>query len=510
MQEGSAARRWRFARHEAALRVAALLVLALALGAFMALRFADVARHKTFWLDEGFELTQVCDRPAASMLLRGSYSCSPAPLFSSLQQATIPLRPFGLSMRVRYRAVSLVAATVTVLLLIVGLGYRLGLAPALAAFSVLAASETFLNYAAENRSYMMWLLASALLILAAGEWIVRDAGRASRATVGLVAATLMTGLAALPGCLQVAAALTACLLARRLLQGRSGTPRSACWLLLAVVLAIVALDGYYWTRSVCRNFAFAFHLDLLRTTDPWGLLRRSLVPLWPEARTIWGWLAHAAVVAGASAPLWLWRRRERLEPAERHAVALALVAVTQALVAIPVTISIARGGYFMVPRMFIFTMAARAVLAAVGVHLVVAWLRRVLSPAMRRPAAVLANVGVVLITAGSLITADALAQGVRFPLPELGAIDCAELTGSELRVVQPVTDRLELAPNFLVRLGMALDACGPVGRTPQPPRYIEALDVSDGAVPWYRVTREPPPGRQPATLCGERLVVPAP
>lgn len=484
-----------------------MLALAAGLVAFMAVRFVDVARHKAFWLDEGFELTQVCDRPAARMLVQGSHSCSPAPLFSMLQQASVPLEPFGLSMRVRYRAVSLVAAALVLFVLLAGLGWRLGVAPALAAFCVLSPSETFLNYAAESRSYMMWLLASSVLIVAAGEWIGRQAGRASAATAGLVAACLMTGLSALPGCLQVAGALTACLLARRLLQGRPGIPASACWLLAGLACAVVVLDGYYWTHSVCRDFKHAAHWDATRVSDPWGLIRRALAPFWPEAATPWGWLAHAAVLAGAAAPVWLWRRRAELLPAERHAFALALVAGTQALVTVPVVISIVRGGYFMLPRMFIFSMAARAVLAAVGVHLAVEALRRTVPASMRRPALALAHLGIALVAAGALVTADAHAEGVRFPHPEVASADCGVLTGGELRVVQPVSERLELVPNFLVRLGMALESCGRAPGPSRPPRFLEALEVPDRQAPWYRVTDEAPPGRVAATLCGRPVVI---
>src|SRR4029450_6294279 len=112
---------------DARLRRIGVLVLVAGLCAWMLVVFAGTAHRKQFWMDEGFEAVLVCERPAARMLVEGSFGCSPAPLFSIAQRLVIrSVEPLGLSMRVTYRAVSLAAGTLARLVLLGGGARRRG------------------------------------------------------------------------------------------------------------------------------------------------------------------------------------------------------------------------------------------------------------------------------------------------------------------------------------------------------------------------------------------------
>src|SRR5262249_27837335 len=151
----------------------------------------------------------------AGMLKDGAYECSPAPLYWLAQTAVIrSVDAVSLSLRLQYRAISLGASALTVLVLLLGIGRRLGLLPAPVAFSPLAVDAGFHHYATQNRAYMTWAMATTVLVFCAAAAAVASGPRPSWLTA-LLGAGLLVSLAALPGCLQALSAFAACVLVRR-------------------------------------------------------------------------------------------------------------------------------------------------------------------------------------------------------------------------------------------------------------------------------------------------------
>src|SRR5262249_12185333 len=158
-----------------------------------------------------FELTRTCATPLPRLLLSGAHECSPAPLYWMAQAAVVrSVDSIDGGILVKYRAVSLAAAGLAVLVLALATGVRLGLPAALAGSSPLLSPPMSHAYAAETRAYMTWLLASIALTLAAAEAALHGWAEASPFQRGrLVLVVLLAGLAAIPAGLQAVAVLAA-------------------------------------------------------------------------------------------------------------------------------------------------------------------------------------------------------------------------------------------------------------------------------------------------------------
>src|SRR4029453_4241782 len=317
---------------DARLRRIGVLVLVAGLCAWMLVVLAGTAHRKQFWMDEGFEAVLVCERPASRMLVEGSFGCSPAPLFSIAQRLVIrSVEPLGLSMRVTYRAVSLAAGTLALLVLLAGLQHRLGLAAALVALATLAGDPGFHHCAEEGRAYITWVMATAVLVIATAEAHARDAMRL-RARLGLLlGAGLLIGMSPTPGRAQAAMAFAAFWVLQR--WGRPAAPlgRKATVALALGAIAIVALDVHYWSGSVCRGWGGAddLGLDVMASRDPWAILVNAGSPLSGPGGSAWAWGVAALLLAGAVGPAWWWRRRATAGPVERYALALWVIALLQ-------------------------------------------------------------------------------------------------------------------------------------------------------------------------------------
>lgn len=485
------------------------VVLAIALISVVLVAHADLALHKPFWLDEGHEIVRTCDQTAATLLLRGAYECSPAPLYWLLQSAVVrSVEPLGLALRLKYRAVSLTAATLTLLIVLLGLRRRLGLATALVAFSVLLTDPAFHHYAAQNRAYMTWVLITTILVVTAAEVAVLKADLLRGGVTALLIAGLLAGLTALPGCLQAAGAFAACAAVRLwLLPGGRLGRRSAVALALGA-LAIFAIDVHYWIGSPCRGWQGAreYGLDLLAAGDRENMIRHALTVIWPEGASPWVWLGHLALVTGALVPFLSWRRRADLGNDERYAAALSLVAWTQVLVALPVGLGLAAGRYLFLPRMFIFVMVARAAMVAVGFWWLAKALERSAAGRAGRWAVTVPAWVAATVTAGALWQGDRLASALRLPLTPVGAVACETLRAPLLRVLEPSNRSPEFTPNFLVRLGRALEACAGTPVIPQPPRYLLALGA-DGGTEWLRVVDQAPDGFKALRVCDKPVTI---
>jgi hypothetical protein len=485
----------------------AVVVLAVSLVSLVLIGHADLALHKPFWLDEGHEIVRTCDQPALMLLTKGAYECSPAPLYWIAQSSVVrSVEPLGLSLRLQYRAVSLTAATLTLLILLLGLRRRLGLAVALVAFSVLLTDPAFHFYAAQNRAYMTWVVITTLLVMTAAEAAVVEQGRSRWGLAALLVAGLLAGLTALPGCLQAAGAFAACAAVRAwLFPGGRLTRRYAALLALGAA-AIVGVDVHYWAGSPCRGWQHAkeFGLDFL-AGDRSTMIRHALTVLWPEGWSPWVLLGHAALLVGAALPILLWRRRKELTGPERYAAALSLVALTQVLAALPVGMGLAAGRYLFLPRMFIFVMVARVVWIALGFW----WLATEAQARVSRfgdRARFLPAAAAAAITLGALWEADRLARRLHLPLAPVSGVPCERLRVPLLRVLEPAARTPDFTPNFLVRLGRALDSCAATPITPQPPRYVVGLE-SQAEPEWLKVVEQPPDGFKGLRVCDKDVVI---
>lgn len=490
-------------------RTLAVSLLVAGLCSYVLLLLADTALHKQFWVDEGFEVVQVCGRPAGQMLLQGSFGCSPAPLFSMAHRLVVrSVEPLGLSMRLTYRALSLVAATVALLVLLFGLQHRLGLPAALIAFATLAADQGFHHYAEQNRAYITWVMATAVLVVTTAELCVRDEMRLRKRVALLLGAGLLTGLSALPGCGQAAAAFAAFWLFHRWRRPATPVGGKATLALLCGAAAIVALDLHYWSGSVCRGWGGAdeLGLDFLGGSDHWTMARTAAGPLWPPGTGVWVWLARGLLVLGALAPLRWWFRRAQLGPNERFVVALWQICLLQLLVAVPVALGLIASRYLFLPRMFLFVLVPRAVLSAVAFWAIVSWVREKLGTRAAPLASSLAWTASAAATAVALWQADRIGRPWRFPFPPVGEISCASLKAPEVRLLRPTGSPDAFRLNFLVRLGRALDACAGVPPPSDGPRYLLARDASNQP-DWFQVVSEAPTGYEPLAICGEAVTL---
>jgi hypothetical protein len=272
-------------------------------------------------------------------------------------------------------------------------------------------------------------------------------------------------------------------------------------------LALVALDVRYWAGSPCRGYTAAGDLDIAVVTDRWSLVRRALTVLWPEATSVWVVPVYAALLAGALTPLVLARRRSALTQTERCAFALSLIALSQIALAIPVGVGLMLGRYLFLPRMFIFVMVPRAVLIGLGFWLIAASVRRMFAGKREQLAGGAAIAVALIATALSLRFTVQWSRTSRFPLPPVGQIPCASLRSPELHVLErPQPGGYAFTPNFLVRLGRALDACATSSAPPASARYLLALDATTQAE-WFRVVDAPPPGFEPMKVCQAPVIL---
>lgn len=485
-----------------------LALVVVSLCSVLLLWMSDTALHKEFWVDEGFEIALVCERPVGAMLLHGSYGCSPAPLFSAALRLVVrSVEPLGLPMRLTYRALSLGAATLALMVLLFGLQQRLGLAAALISFATLAADPGFHHYAEQSRAYMTWLMASVVLAIVAAEAGARVELRLRTRLALLIAAGTLAGLSATPGCGQAATAFAAFWVVQRFVWPGASLGRRATLALAIAAVAIVGLDVHYWSGSICRGWAGAkdIGLDLVAKSTHAATIGNALSPLWPPGADAWVLLGHGLLLVGVLAPLAWWRRRATLAASERYALGLWTVCMSQLLVAVPVALSLAASRYLFLPRMFIFVLAPRAILCALGFWIVV---RAAASATGRRPALIqgLAGTAAAAITAAALWQADRIGRVWHFPFPPVGEISCASLKAAELRLHQPEDSPDEFTLNFLVRLGRAFEACAATPTTPGPPRHLLALDATNQA-DWFRVLDEAPRGFKPLRVCGEPVTL---
>ena len=491
------------------LRRLAAPVLVGTLCAYALFVFADTALRKQFWMDEGFEVALVCERPAAQMLLGGSFGCSPAPLFSIVNRwVTRSVEPLGLPMRITFRSVSLAAATLALLAMLSGLGARLGLPAGLLAYAALVADPGFHHYAEQNRAYISWVMGTAILLLVTAEACVRDTLRLRTRMAMLAAAGLLAGLLATPGAGQAATAFAAFWVFTRATTG-AYPGRRATWTLALCGIGILALDVHYWAGSWCRGWggANALGLDLAAGRDRWSQLQNAASPLWPPVDAAWGYLLRAAFVTGLVAPAFWWRRRRQLPPQERYAAALWVASLAQLAVILPVALSLLAARYLFLPRMFIFALAPRAALTALGF-----WIAsRALRSALAGRAGTRATDAVVwgtaaAVTAGALVAAHRIGSVWRFPLAPVGSISCEDLKATPLRLFEPKDTPDEVTLNFLVRLGRAFDSCAATPVQPGPPRDLLAIDATVKP-DWFRVVPSAPPGFEPLVVCGEAVTL---
>jgi hypothetical protein len=491
------------------LRRLAAPVLVGALCAYALFVFADTALRKQFWKDEGFEVAYVCERPAAAMLVQGSFGCSPAPLFSIVNRWVVrSVEPLGLPIRITYRSVSLAAATLALLAMLWGLGTRLGLPAGLLAYAALVADAGFHHYAEQNRAYVSWAMATAVLLLATAEACAREELRL-RTRVGMLAAAgLLTGLCATPGAGQAATAFAAFWVFTRATTG-AYPGRRATWALALCGVGILALDVHYWYGSMCRGWggADALGLDLASGRDRWSQMKNGLSPLWPPVDAAWGYLLRAAFATGLLAPAFWWRRRRQLPRQDRYAAALWAASLAQLAVILPVALSLLASRYLFLPRMFIFALVPRAALTGLGFWIAARALRKALAGrlAARATDAVVWGTAAA-VTAGALVAAHRIGSVWQFPLAPLGSISCADLKASPLRLFEPKDTPDEVTLNFLVRLGRAFDSCAATPVQPGPPRDLLAIDATVQP-DWFRVVPSAPSGFEPLVVCGEAVTL---
>lgn len=326
------------------------------------------AAQKSFWVDEGFEITENCGGSVFGMLQNGATKqCSPHPFYYMIEggfvRAASVLSPDPF---VSLRLPSLFFALVLLGSLFLFLNGNFGFLVAAAAVLALSQQEIFHYFAAESRIYMFWITLYTFAALATLRFCreTEAGGKPSvTALVFFLSQALLASTVA-PGMMQ---AWGFCLVVFLVWVGAAG----AEWrkvimpslLRLLPTLATTIVIGLYYSSKSCEYNTNAGPLDLLDTMDL-GLIKnifRFFLPLLPH----WAWPTYALSLSGMAWACWgIWQFLRRRQCGLRHQIAL-LIAI-QSIVAVVTGLAVALAHYYFLPRVFLQLLVLQAFLVALG------------------------------------------------------------------------------------------------------------------------------------------------
>ena len=470
---------------------AAALAAGLLLACVVAWLHVDLARNKPFWLDEGHEIAVTCGFPYATMLWHGAPSqVSPAPLYFMVEKAVVSTttRP-DRGLLVRFRAVSLVAALLAMISILGWVGLRLGALPALLALAAFASSNVVHTYAAENRPYMLWLLLFLLTVLAAAD-DAADTGHRLSPARALVPAVLLS-LASVPGGLQAVAALVVCGV---FLLSKAPEVRGRRAVAFAFVAALCACVSVRYGLATSWRYEPS-HLDLGGSAEPAALIADVAALLWTnDARS---WPGNLLLLAGIATAL-----RSAGNPRQLFAKALAMVCLLELALTGALMAEVVRRGYYFLPRLFIYLVACRVLLIAVGAFTILEGV------AVRHPR--LGYAGTAVAAAAGLFAGasavDLLMQRTeeaRELHERAGMLSCGPWPARVAPRVAFAETRWEVPLNFVAVLGEAIERC-PAGPADQLVYAVPAVGA-----PGYELSREASADTRPITICGREVLLEA-
>jgi hypothetical protein len=346
--------------------------------AIIASQIISLARQKPFWFDEAYEVLETCTRPYSQIIIAGPLGqCSAAPLYYLIQKAVVGSAGMSGNILMTYRLVSISAAILMLIVLFFAFSRYFGVSIGLLALMVVAWRPDFLQFAAENRPYMLWVFLFTVVLLLVSSMVYRQwetLRPVSKAGLGLLmlALTLVSG----AGLFQAILFAAAFSLWHHPMDFRGWMRRPVFLFQLPIVLLCGGVGAFYALKS-CLTYSGGTW-DLLATGN-WQLVWDVLDLLYPlrlsscrdrsnpcglVTLTVNVFVAAAVVIL----PLW-WKRRMTLSEPAKFALSISLVSIVQLLCAVFVGVLVARAHYYFVPRVFLYLISLRAVLAAAGAYL---------------------------------------------------------------------------------------------------------------------------------------------
>jgi len=344
-----------------------------------------LAGYKPFWFDEGNEVLNSCAKSYSSILINGaSAQCSRAPLYYILQKlivAHVPL--YGNNIFYFFRTISIVSATLTLIILFLTFTKYLSLPWGLFALFLINKHGPFHQYGAQNRPYMLWvLLFSASLVIVSS--VTHKSWSKVSVTTKVTLAFLAVALALIAsgGMVQAVGFLVAIFLWQESFRLYRWIKLPSFKFLFPVSVLCCGM-GMYYALQGCLEYKSAGTGDLLETKD-WTLIGNVVSILWsvpgascrdymdPCGLVTAG--LDVFVLVGMAAPFLMWKDRQNLTEDKQFVVSVGLVSLVQILCAIILGILIARAHYYFIGRMFIYLMVLQVALGVCGCYICVSWM----------------------------------------------------------------------------------------------------------------------------------------
>jgi hypothetical protein len=489
------------------------VILVLGCIAILALIISDIrfARHKLFWMDEGYTAQVSCGVSYSEILFSGTPGeCNLTPLFYLLSKFSLGMiSDFTPLITVQYRAVSLLSAFFSLALLFGVFFRRLGPLPALAIFGPLCFNPIFNHYAAEARSYALWVFGFVLTNLAVAHYCVKpwkSVGLGARAI--LVTAALTLALTANPAISQVwvaaAVGLYSWIWLQRPNRSSQGSDYSALRFWGPALLGLSCL-AYFYIHKGCvgRDPVVSDYWQALKSGD-FMLLKGVISIFWPYQGVL-SFLLNLVLVVGV-----LLRKKQRTTPADSFALMLSLLAISQVLLTIGLGAAVLKVKYYFVPRIFIYLVICRTLLVSVGVYLILAkgpWGRKLgrLKLPSQKNVEVIAAVGLALVAYRALeVQRYRETQAVQEYRAWIGPQrDCQPFEGSF--VLYPALRDFGDPPNFLVRFGEELRRCG--WKRSNQLSFVKSDEFYSRKWPWFTIQATVPKDGNPLKQVGRVVLL---
>ena len=423
-------------------------------------RECNLALHKPFWGDEGFDLLNTCPSAYGSTLFEGvSGQCSRAPLFYIFQRLiNVNLSHLDQNILIWYRGMSLASSGLCLIVFLFSMEWLLGAASALVGFVMFINQPIYHQFAAEARPYMMWIFTFTAL-LCSSSYI---ASKKSSAHTGL--AKLVFGLSALsltmttsPGMIQVFGVFVSFVLCWTIFDKfKPLKPKEVFKNYFILMAGAACFIGLRYALSSC-DLKDMDEYDLLNTRN-FGLLSYVLELLWPPGSLI-TIVFNLLFLLGLAVPLLLWRSRQRLSRADRVRFSLGVNIVLQLLATVVIMLLVTFKHHYFIQRVFIYLLACRSLAVALGFSYFAAVLVKKF-PKMQWTLlpGVLTLVGAYLLHLDRVVFLHA--DYKTFAYAKDDASCTHQLDGTLRAYFVPSKHSLEFSMNFYAGLGYEMSHCG--------------------------------------------------
>jgi hypothetical protein len=515
------------------LRVLTILVGAISIGVITH-QIVSLAGYKLFWFDEGNEILNSCAKSYSYTLIHGALSqCSPAPLYYVLQKFVVTHVPLnGENILYFFRAISIVSAVLSLVVLFFGFTKYLGIAWGLFALLLMNNQGIFHTFGAENRPYMLWLFVfSATLIIVSClvhiPWNQVTIGSKINLAFLALALTLVAG----GGMFQTVGFLATFFIWEESMKVRQWLKHPSFKPLFLVAAVSCALGIYYAVQGCLQYDGLKW--DLLRTGDwtlvgkvmsllwpppqgtgfftllttrDWTLVRRAISLSWPiQGVNLVNAVPNFFVLAAVAAPFWLWNTRKNLPEGKKFVLSVCVVSIIQICCAVILGVLVATAHYYFVTRVFIYLIVLRAVLVVCGGYLCLSWMlekwNKSSCNSIRQSLFQVSLIAVAVLGLSVSLYGSHKALGNDMRVfqsnwPALIHVSCPPMKSS-LAVISreehAIKGREEYGLNFIAIFGEQLKACGWVPGD-GPPSYVVPKRSPDGKTYSYQITENLPVG----------------